>query len=106
VAITFYGCDGNASIVADVSVVTNGAAAGTLTLDWYVNDGNVSSGKTVHTETVTLPQVQTTMTARYIGNFADYSTTLYWGLNVATDPAAATGNHSFETIDAENCQIQ
>ncbi|MET7475980.1 serine/threonine-protein kinase [Streptomyces sp. NPDC005648] len=88
------------SIVASVSVTTDGAADGTLYLKWFVSDSAGAMGTVVATDTVALPQGKTQISNRYPHSFAVPTRYDYLGVQVTTDPAADSGNGSFQSTAA------
>ena len=87
--------------VGTVTVQSNGAADGTLTLSWFHSLSKGTRGAvTVATVTVPLSKGQTTYTGSYARDFGSDDTYPYWGLEVATTPAADTGNGSLQAIPA------
>lgn len=88
------------SVMTSVSVTTDGAADGTLYLKWFVSDSASAPGTVVSTDTVALPQGKTQITGRYPHTFDVPTRYKYLGLQVATDPAADSGNGSFQSVAA------
>jgi serine/threonine-protein kinase len=95
-------CSGTSSYtpLAAVTVQSDGAAAGTLTLTWIHSTSKESRGTTVATESVALKKGQTSSTVTYSHDFGYYDVYPYWGLAVSTTPAAGTGNSSYQLIPA------
>jgi hypothetical protein len=54
---------------------------------------------------VTLNKGQTNMQATKMQDFSS-APPAYWGVEVTTDPAAASGNGTSETVFGPNCEIQ
>ncbi|MEU6201253.1 serine/threonine-protein kinase [Streptomyces sp. NPDC047061] len=88
------------TIVASVSVTTDGAADGTLYLSWYTGDSPRVMGTVVATDPVALPQGKTQISGRYTHAFAIPTRDAYLGVRVTTDPAADSGNGSFQATAA------
>ncbi|MGW2516208.1 serine/threonine-protein kinase [Streptomyces sp. NPDC001617] len=88
------------TIVASVSVTTDGAADGTLYLSWYVSDSAGAVGTVVATDSVALPKGKTQISNRYPHSFAIPTRYDYLGVEVTTDPAADSGNGSFQSTAA------
>ncbi|MFF4259278.1 serine/threonine-protein kinase [Streptomyces sp. NPDC001663] len=88
------------TIVASVSVTTDGAADGTLYLNWYVSDSPGAVGTVVATDPVALPEGKTQIAGRYTHAFAIPTRYDYLGVQVTTDPAADSGNGSFQSTAA------
>ncbi|MEU9280563.1 serine/threonine-protein kinase [Streptomyces sp. NPDC048342] len=88
------------TIVASVSVTTDGAADGTLYLSWYVSDSAGAVGSVVATDPVALPKGKTQISGRYTHAFAVPTRYAYLGVRVTTDPAADSGNGSFQSTAA------
>ncbi|MFD4509608.1 serine/threonine-protein kinase [Streptomyces sp. NPDC058457] len=88
------------TIVASVSVTTDGAADGTLYLSWYTGDSAGAVGTVVATDPVALPKGKTQISGRYTHAFAIPTRASYLGVRVTTDPAADSGNGSFQATAA------
>ncbi|MDF2270971.1 serine/threonine-protein kinase [Streptomyces coacervatus] len=88
------------TIVASVSVTTDGAADGTLYLSWFVSDSAGAVGTVVATDSVALPKGKTQISNRYTHSFAIPTRYDYLGVKVTTDPAADSGNGSFQSTAA------
>lgn len=88
------------TIVASVSVTTDGAADGTLYLSWYVSDSAGAVGTVVATDPVALPKGKTQISGRYTHAFPVPTRSDYLGVRVTTDPAADSGNGSFQSTAA------
>ncbi|MGI5458762.1 serine/threonine-protein kinase [Streptomyces sp. CA-249302] len=88
------------TIVASVTVTTDGAADGTLYLSWYVSDSAGSVGTVVATDPVALPEGKTQVAGRYTHAFPVPTRYEYLGVRVTTDPAADSGNGSFQATAA------
>ncbi len=104
-SITKFGCSGNHFASAIVDVLSDGAAPGTLTLNWYYTDAN-GGNHTISTVPVTIPAGKTDFvnSTPYYGNFGTQG--VYWGLMVSSTPAATRGNNSTATVLAATCEIQ
>ena len=103
VSIQSLTCSAAAAYTAEgtVTVQSNGAADGTLTLSWFHSLSKGTRGAvTVATVTVPLSKGQTTYTGSFSRDFGSDDTYPYWGLEVATTPAADTGNGSLQAIPA------
>ncbi|MEY9944958.1 serine/threonine-protein kinase [Kitasatospora sp. GAS1066B] len=99
VSITGYGCYGNYGTSGTVDVTSDGAAAGALTVSWVDDDGG--SRKVVASQTFTLAKGQTRTAFPVSHTFADSAT--FWGLQVATDPAAVRGQGGYQEVAAYLC---
>lgn len=88
------------SMVASVTVQTNGAADGTLTLSWFTSSSATAVGTVVATDPVSLPKGQTQVSGRYAHTFTTPERSPYLGVEVSTSPAADSGNGSFVTVSA------
>lgn len=104
VSITKFGCSGNHGAGAIVDVTSDGAAAGTLYLDWYYTDAN-GAQQSVSTSSITIPKGQTDFvnSTAYFHSFGNQG--VYWGVTAYTNPAAARGNYSSSAILAATCEI-
>jgi eukaryotic-like serine/threonine-protein kinase len=88
------------SMVASVTVTTDGAADGTLKLSWFHGSSPRVAGTTVSTDTVSLPKGKTQISNRYTHTFAVPDSQPYLGVTISTSPAADSGNGSFAAIAA------
>jgi serine/threonine-protein kinase len=88
------------TMVVSVTVRTNGAAEGTLTLSWFGSASPRVVGTVSATERVTLPKGQTQVSGRYTHTFPTPERASYLGVKVSTSPAARSGNGSFVTTTA------
>ncbi|MFI7400536.1 serine/threonine-protein kinase [Streptomyces sp. NPDC049541] len=88
------------TIVASVSVTTDGAADGTLYLSWYASDSAGAVGTVVATDPVALPKGKTQISGRYTHAFPVPTRSDYLGVRITTDPAADSGNGSFQSTAA------
>lgn len=103
VSVPRFGCSGNSSYtaIATVTVQSDGAAAGTLTLSWFHSSTKGPRGSTtVATESVPLAQGQQSFTATYSHDFGGSDQYPYWGVSVSTTPAADSGNGSYQVVAA------
>lgn len=106
VQITGFGCQGRTGAYAIAQVTSDGKASGTLTFTWFSSPSASGAHTTDGTPTVvSLAQGQTTVKATEMHDFSSAPPT-YWGVEVTTDPAAASGNGSSETVYGPNCEIQ
>jgi serine/threonine-protein kinase len=84
---------------ATVTVTTDGAADGELTVSWVTNSG---TGRTVvATETHTLTKGQTKFSFPVHYSFS--SGAVGYGIQVATSPAATRGQNSYQEISTVTC---
>ena len=88
------------TMVASVTVKTDGAADGTLKLSWFHGTSATDIGTIVFTEPVPLPAGKTQISNRYTHTFDTPDTNPYLGLQISTSPEAESGNGSFATIPA------
>jgi serine/threonine protein kinase len=88
------------SMVASVTVITDGAADGTLRISWFHSNSPRVVGTTVSTDSVTLAKGKTQSSQRYTHTFAVPDSNPYLGVKISTSPAADSGNNSFATISA------
>ncbi|MFE2070393.1 serine/threonine-protein kinase [Streptomyces sp. NPDC059467] len=88
------------TLVASVSVTTDGAADGTLYLSWYASDSAGAVGTVVATDPIALPKGKTQISGRYTHAFPVPTRYAYLGARVTTDPAADSGNGSFQSTAA------
>ncbi|HEY5833846.1 serine/threonine-protein kinase [Streptomyces sp.] len=103
VSIPRFSCSGKSGYTAlgTVTVQSDGAAAGTLTLSWFHGITKGPRGSvTVATESVPLAEGQQSFTGTYSHDFGGSDTYPYWGLSVSTDPAADSGNGSYQVVAA------
>jgi serine/threonine-protein kinase len=97
-------CYGRGGITVAVNVSSDGAAAGTLTLQWYTSDTPTGARTTIDNQPITLPQGQTSVDNKYSYSFPTNAS--YWGVAVSTQPAADLGDGSSQYILAATCEIQ
>ncbi len=88
------------SMVASVTVISDGAADGTLTLSWFHSNSARTAGAVVSTEPVPLAKGKTQSSGRYTHTFSVPDSHPYLGVQISTSPAADSGNGSFATIPA------
>ncbi|MER6125068.1 serine/threonine-protein kinase [Streptomyces sp. NPDC001795] len=88
------------AMVVSVTVKTNGAADGTMTLTWFDSTSAGQAGPTDGTQSITLPKGQTQVSGRYTHTFSTPDPYPYLGVKVTTSPAADSGNGSIATITA------
>ncbi|GAA1993264.1 serine/threonine-protein kinase [Kitasatospora viridis] len=98
VAVSGYGCYGNYGTSGTVTVTTDGAAAGTLTVSWV--DGGTTR-TVVATQAYALAKGQRSFSFPVSHVFADNAS--YWGLQVGTSPAAARGQGGYQEVAAYLC---
>ncbi len=97
-------CYGRGGITVAVNVSSNGAAAGTLTLQWYTSDTPTGARTVIDNQPITLPQGQTSVSNKYSYSFPTNAS--YWGVAVFTQPAADSGDGSSQYMLAATCEIQ
>jgi serine/threonine-protein kinase len=106
VRITAFNCQGRTGAYATAEVTSDGKAAGTLTFTWFSSPSAAGAHTTVGSPTVvTLNKGQTDVKVTEMQDFSS-APPAYWGVEVTTDPAAASGNGSSETLFGPNCEIQ
>lgn len=88
------------AMVASVTVQTDGAADGTLTLSWFTGSSATAVGTVVATDPVSLPEGRTQVSGRYTHSFTTPERSPYLGVEVSTSPAADSGNGAFVTVSA------
>ncbi|MEV8099459.1 protein kinase [Kitasatospora sp. NPDC085879] len=101
-SVSGFGCSGRYSAQATVSVKTDGAAPGTLVLTWF-HGSSPGPGTTVATDRIVLPAGRTGFTGTYTHAFGSADASAYWGVQVTSLPAAATGNGTYKTVYADTC---
>jgi serine/threonine-protein kinase len=106
VTITALGCQGRYGIYATADVKTDGAASGTLYFTWFYSDSANGRVTDLPPTLVTLSPGQTDVQATKIGDFSGHLGSTYWGVQISTDPAAASGNGSSQTLVGSTCQLQ
>jgi serine/threonine-protein kinase len=102
VSIPRFTCSGSGSYTAlgTVTVQSDGAADGTLTLSWFHGIAKGTRGSvTVAAESVPLTKGQQSFSGTYSHYFGS-DTYPYWGLAVSTNPAADSGNGSYQVVAA------
>lgn len=106
VQITAYGCQARTGMYATVEVKSDGKASGTLTFTWFSSPSASGAHTTYGTPTVvTLAKGQTDVSTTKMDDFSS-APPAYWGVEVTTDPAAASGNGTSDTVFGPNCEIQ
>lgn len=106
VQITSYGCQARTGMYATVEVKSDGKASGTLTFTWFSSPSASGAHTTYGTPTVVqLAKGQTDVTKTEMDDFSS-APPAYWGVEVTTDPAAASGNGTSVTVFGPNCEIQ
>ncbi|MET7300171.1 serine/threonine-protein kinase [Embleya sp. NPDC005575] len=88
------------ALVASVTVLTDGAADGTLNLTWFTGSSARAVGTVVATDAVALPEGRTQVSGRYTHTFITPERSPYLGVKVSTRPAAGSGNGAFVTVSA------
>ncbi|MGF1424929.1 serine/threonine-protein kinase [Kitasatospora sp. LaBMicrA B282] len=99
VSIDSYGCYGLYGTTAKVTVQTDGAADGVLTLSW-LDAGNATP---VGVDHIVLPKGQRTVSGTYTHTFGAGDRAADWGVRVATDPAATRGQNGFQQVPSYYC---
>ncbi|MFD7916358.1 serine/threonine-protein kinase [Streptomyces sp. NPDC059752] len=102
VSLSQYGCSGRYGTQAVVSVKSDGASTGTLILTWF-HSNTRGLGPTVATDRITIPAGQTSFSSTYAHAFGSGDRYLYWGVQVSSNPAAATGNSTYKVLYADDC---
>jgi tRNA A-37 threonylcarbamoyl transferase component Bud32 len=106
VQITASGCQARTGMNATVEVKSDGKASGTLTFTWFSSPSSSGTHTTYGTPTVVqLAKGQTDVTTTKMDDFSS-APPAYWGVEVTTDPAAASGNRTSATVYGPNCEIQ
>lgn len=106
VQITAFNCQGLTGAYATAEVTSDGKAPGTLTFTWFSSPSSSGAHTPYGTPTVvTLNQGQTDVKATEMHDFSS-APPAYWGVEVTTDPAAASGNGTSETLFGPDCEIQ
>ncbi|MYS86314.1 serine/threonine-protein kinase [Embleya scabrispora] len=88
------------ALVASVTVLTDGAADGTLNLTWFTGSSARAVGTVVATDAVALPEGRTQVSGRYTHTFITPERSPYLGVKVSTSPAADSGSGAFVTVSA------
>lgn len=88
------------AMVASITVQTDGAADGTMTLTWFDSTSSGQAGPTDATDSIPLPKGKTQISGRYTHTFGTPDPYPYVGVKVTTSPAADSGNGSIATITA------
>lgn len=106
VQITGFNCQGLGGAFASTEVTSDGKASGTLTFTWFSSPSSSGAHTTYGAPTVvTLSKGQTDVKTTETHDFSD-APPAYWGVEVTTDPAAASGNGTSETLFGPGCEIQ
>ncbi|WP_354643972.1 serine/threonine-protein kinase [Kitasatospora camelliae] len=93
-------CWGSTGMDVQVTVTSDGAAAGTLTFAWLSSAKPFNSSRpSVVYETVTVPKGQTKVSIRRQHAF----TSTYYGVRVSTTPAADRGQNDHRELDYYTC---
>ncbi|MBM9438451.1 serine/threonine-protein kinase [Actinacidiphila bryophytorum] len=99
VSVTQALCSGADGMQAQVTVDSDGAAAGTLVLTWFHNmTPDMQGATTVATVSVPLAAGQRTLSKTFSHVFGTADTFDVWGLQVSTSPAAGSGQNSFQVV--------
>ncbi|GAA0664922.1 hypothetical protein GCM10010193_15410 [Kitasatospora atroaurantiaca] len=101
IVLEAYGCYGRYGTVASVTVITDGAADGKLTLSWIDRSGRTLQTQAV--DTITLPKGKTQISNRYTHTFGSQDNYPTWGVRIATDPAADKGQNTYRELYAPSC---
>jgi len=101
IVLEAYGCYGRYGTVASVTVITDGAADGKLTLSWIDRSGRTLQTQAV--DTITLPKGKTQISNRYTHTFGSQDAFPTWGVRIATDPAADKGQNTYRDLYAQSC---
>ncbi|MFF4449459.1 protein kinase [Streptomyces sp. NPDC001502] len=102
VSLSQYGCSGKFGTQAVASVKSDGVSAGTLILTWF--HGNTRGlGPIVATDRITIPAGQTSFSKTYAHTFGSGDPFPYWGVQVSSDPAPATGSGTYKVLYADDC---
>ncbi|MEU9448738.1 serine/threonine-protein kinase [Streptomyces sp. NPDC048277] len=88
------------AMVVSVTVKTDGAADGTMTLTWFDSASADQAGPAEGTQSIALPKGQTQVSGRYTHTFGTPDPYPYLGAEVTTSPKADSGNGSITTITA------
>ncbi|QTI43149.1 Serine/threonine-protein kinase StkP [Streptomyces nojiriensis] len=102
VSLSQYGCSGKFGTQAVASVKSDGVATGTLVLTWF-HSNTPGWGPVVATDRITIPAGQTSFSKTYAHTFGSGDPFLYWGVQVSSDPAAATGAGTYKVLYADDC---
>ncbi|WKD31163.1 serine/threonine protein kinase [Streptomyces xanthophaeus] len=102
VSLSQYGCSGKFGTQAVASVKSDGASTGTLILTWF-HSNTRGSGTTVATDRITIPAGQTSFSKTYAHTFGAGDPFPYWGVQVSSDPAPATGSGTYKVLYADDC---
>ncbi|WP_327733622.1 serine/threonine protein kinase [Streptomyces nojiriensis] len=102
VYLSQYGCSGKFGTQAVASVKTDGASTGTLILTWF-HSNTRGPGPAVATDRITIPAGQASFSKTYAHTFGPGDPYLYWGVQVSSSPAAATGTGTYKVLYADDC---
>ncbi|MFJ7590028.1 protein kinase [Streptomyces sp. NPDC097617] len=102
VSLSQYGCSGRFGTQAVASVKTDGASTGTLILTWF-HSNTRGPGPAVATDRITLPAGQSSFSKTYAHSFGSGDPYLYWGVEVSSSPAPATGGGTYKVLHADDC---
>ncbi|MFJ6485940.1 protein kinase [Streptomyces sp. NPDC091682] len=102
VSLSQYGCSGKFGTQAVASVKTDGASTGTLILTWF-HSNTRGPGPAVATDRITIPAGQTSFSKTYAHTFGPSDPFPYWGVQVSSSPAAATGTGTYKVLYADDC---
>ncbi len=103
VDIPAFGCSPNTGYTAagTVTVRSDGAADGTLTLSWFHSRSKSLRGsEVVASQTVRLTAGQSSYSESFSHDFDSTDPEPYWGLQVSTSPAADSGDGSYQVVGA------
>ncbi|PWK64489.1 serine/threonine-protein kinase [Streptomyces sp. CG 926] len=102
VSLSQYGCYGKFGGQTVASVKTDGVATGTLILTWF-HSNTQGPGPIVATDRITIPAGQTSFSRTYAHSFGVGDPYPYWGVQVSSSPAAATGSGTYKVLHADDC---
>ncbi|MGZ9928863.1 protein kinase domain-containing protein [Streptomyces sp. NC-S4] len=102
VSLSQHGCSGKFGTQAVASVKSDGASTGTLVLTWF-HSNTRGLGPVVATDRITIPAGQTSFSHTYAHTFGPGDPYPYWGVQVSSNPAGATGNGTYKVLYADDC---
>lgn len=102
VSLSQYGCYGKFGTQAVASVKSDGVSTGTLILTWFHGNSR-GLGPIVATDRITIPAGQTSFSKTYAHTFGSGDPFPYWGVQVSSDPAPATGSGTYKVLHADDC---
>ncbi|MER6254647.1 protein kinase [Streptomyces sp. NPDC001584] len=102
VSLSQYGCSGKFGTQAVASVKSDGVSTGTLILKWFHSTSR-GLGPIVATDRITIPAGQTSFSKTYAHTFGSGDPFPYWGVQVSSDPAPATGSGTYKVLYADDC---